>query len=46
MTIDEIKSPTAITWILGRIYCTATPEDAEKAHALQDQMLLVPLSAY
>jgi len=44
--MEEIKSPTAITWILGRIYCTGTPEDAEKVHSLQDQMSLVPLSAY
>jgi hypothetical protein len=44
--LEEIKSPTAITWILGRIYCTGTTEDAQKVHALQDQMLLIPLSAY
>jgi hypothetical protein len=44
--MEKIKSPTAITWILGRIYCTGTPEDADKVHALQDQMSLVPLSSY
>ena len=25
--VKEYKSPTAIVWILGRIYCTGTPED-------------------
>ena len=25
--ITEIKSPTGMVWILGRIYCTGTPED-------------------
>ncbi len=44
--MEEIKSPTAIAWILGRIYCTGTPEDAKEVHALQDQMALTPLSAY
>lgn len=44
--MQEIKSPTSITWILGRIYCTGTPEDADKVHALQDQMTLTPLSAF
>jgi hypothetical protein len=33
-------------WILGRIYCTGTPEDYAAVHALQDQYKLVPLSAY
>jgi hypothetical protein len=33
-------------WLLGRIYCTGTPEDYKEVHALQDQVGLVPLSAY
>jgi hypothetical protein len=32
--------------LIGRIYCTGTPEDYAAVHALQDQMKLVPLSAY
>ena len=44
--IKEYKSPTNIVWILGRIYCTGTPEDYAAVHALQDQVRLVPLSAY
>jgi hypothetical protein len=35
-----------MVWILGRIYCTGTPEDYAAVHALQDQIGLVPLSAY
>lgn len=44
--IKEYKSPTNIVWLLGRIYCTGTPEDYAEVHALQDQVKLVPLSAY
>ena len=44
--VKEYKSPTSIVWILGRIYCTGTPEDYSAVHALQDQCKLVPLSAY
>jgi hypothetical protein len=44
--VVEYKSPTAIVWILGRIYCTGTPEDYKAVHALQDQVSAVPLSAF
>ena len=44
--IKEYKSPTNIVWLLGRIYCTGTPEDYAAVHALQDQCKLVPLSTY
>lgn len=44
--VTEYKSPTGIVWILGRIYCTGTPEDYAKVHALQDKFALVPLSSY
>ena len=44
--VKEYKSPTSIVWLLGRIYCTGTPEDYAAVHALQDQFKLVPLSAY
>jgi hypothetical protein len=44
--VNEYKSPTSMVWILGRIYCTGTPEDYAAVHALQDQCSLVPLSAY
>ena len=42
----EYKSPTSLVWLLGRIYCTGTPEDYAEVHALQDEMKLVPLSSY
>jgi hypothetical protein len=44
--VKEYKSPTAIVWLLGRIYCTGTPEDYAAVHKLQDEISLVPLSAY
>ncbi len=44
--VKEYKAPTSIVWILGRIYCTGTPEDYAAVHAAQDQCALVPLSAY
>ena len=44
--VTEYKSPTALVWILGRIYCTGTPEDYKAVHALQDKFSLVPLSSY
>jgi hypothetical protein len=44
--VKEYKSPTSIVWILGRTYCTGTPEDYAAVHALQDQCKLVPLSSY
>jgi hypothetical protein len=44
--VTQAKSPTALVWILGRIYTTGTPEDYEAVHKLQDQYSVVPLSAY
>jgi hypothetical protein len=44
--VEQYRSPTNIVWLLGRIYCTGTPEDYKAVHALQDQCKLVPLSAY
>ena len=44
--VTQVKSPTALVWILGRIYCTGTPEDYQAVHALQDQFASVPLSSY
>jgi hypothetical protein len=44
--VTEIKAPTGSVWILGRIYCTGTPEDYAKVHALQDKFSVVPLSSY
>jgi hypothetical protein len=44
--VTEYQSPTSMVWILGRIYCTGTPQDYKAVHTLQDQFKLVPLSAY
>lgn len=44
--VKEYKSPTSIVWIVGRIYCTGTPEDYAAVHAEQDQFKLLPLSFY
>ncbi|MDC7786343.1 DUF1254 domain-containing protein [Rhodoplanes sp. TEM] len=42
--LTQLKSPTSVVWMLGRIYCTGTPEDYAAVHALQDQFRLYPLS--
>ena len=42
--VTQVKSPTGMVWILGRIYSTGTPEDYKAVHALQDQFSVVPLS--
>ena len=44
--VTEYKSPTALVWVLGRIYCSGTPEDYKAVHAKQDKVSAVPLSAY
>lgn len=44
--VKQYKSPTSIVWLLGRIYCTGTPEDYEIVHKMQDEISLVPLSSY
>jgi len=44
--VKEYKSPTSIVWLLGRIYCTGTPEDYAAVHKMQDAISLVPLNSY
>jgi hypothetical protein len=44
--VKEYKAPTAMVWILGRIYCTGTPEDYAAVHKMQDEISVVPLSSY
>jgi len=44
--VKQLKSPTNIVWLIGRAYCTGTPEDYAAVHALQDQFKMVPLSSY
>lgn len=44
--VKQLKSPTNMVWILGRTYCTGTPEDYQACHAVMDKYDLRPLSAY
>ncbi|MCE5294664.1 MAG: DUF1254 domain-containing protein [Chlamydiales bacterium] len=44
--VKELKSPTSMVWVLGRTYCTGTPDDYKAVHAIQAQYSLVPLSSY
>jgi len=44
--VKQLKSPTDMVWVLGRTYCTGTPEDYKAVHEIQDQYRIVPLSAY
>ncbi len=44
--MKQLKSPTAMVWLLGRIYCTGTKEDYAAVHALQDAFKLQPLSTW
>ena len=43
--MTEYKAPTELVWIIGRIYCTGTPEDYATVHALQDKVTTYPLSS-
>lgn len=44
--VKQLKAPTNLVWILGRTYCTGTPEDYRACHAVMDKYSLVPLSSY
>lgn len=44
--VKQLKSPTNLVWILGRTYCTGTPEDYKACRAVMDKYDLRPLSAY
>ena len=37
--VVQYRSPTALVWILGRTYCTGTPEDYKAVHAIQDSSM-------
>lgn len=43
--VKELKSPTSMVWLLGRIYSTGTAVDYKAVHALQDKITAVPLSS-
>lgn len=44
--VTELKSPTDMVWMLGRIYSDGTAADYDAVHALQDRIELFPLSAW
>lgn len=44
--VQEVHSPTNIVWIIGRTYCTGTPEDYKTVHAIQKKYSLTPLSYF
>ena len=44
--VSELKSSTNMVWIIGRTYCTGTPEDYKAVYKIQDQYTLKPLSYY
>jgi hypothetical protein len=44
--VKELKSPTNMVWILGRTYCSGTPDDYKACHAVMDKYDLRPLNAY
>lgn len=44
--VKELKAPTNMVWILGRTYCTGTPEDYKACHAVMDKYDLQPLSTF
>ena len=44
--VREVKSPTALVWLLGRVYCTGTKDDYDAVHEMQDQISIEPLSVY
>ncbi|MBA3751654.1 DUF1254 domain-containing protein [Candidatus Dependentiae bacterium] len=41
-----LKAPTNLVWIIGRTYCSGTPQDYKAVHRIQDNYLLTPLSIY
>ena len=44
--VRRYASPTNMVWILGRTYCTGTPEDYRAVHTIQDKYSVVPLSSW
>jgi hypothetical protein len=43
--LTELKSPTGLVWLVGRIASNGTRKDLAEVHALQDRLALAPLSS-
>ena len=41
-----LRLGTNLGWMIGRIYCSGTPEDIDAVHAIQDQLKLTPLAEF
>lgn len=41
-----LRMTTNLGWMIGRIYCSGTPEDVAAVHAIQDQLKLTPLAEF
>lgn len=41
-----LRMATNLGWLIGRIYCSGTPEDIQAVHAIQDQLKLIPLAEF
>lgn len=44
--IKRVASASRYVWMIGRIYCTGTPEDYAAVHKIENAIKLVPLSSY
>jgi len=44
--VKELKSPTALVWMVGRIASSGTRQDLAEVHALQDKLAVYPLSSW
>lgn len=44
--VKQVASASRFVWMIGRIYCTGTPEDYAAVHKIENAIKLVPLSSY
>jgi len=44
--VKPYHSATNMVWVIGRTYCTGTPEDYKAVHQIQDEYKLTPLSHF
>ncbi len=46
VNVTQIKAPTNLVWITGRMSTTGTADDYKAVHKLQNELVLTPLSQY